>query len=78
KRKAEEDLSQSVYAKRHRDRVRTMTTMEREIEKAKNNDRHARNRAIRKLKTTKEYIEANEEKRAELEKVTTSNVMHRR
>ena len=50
KRKAEKDLFQSPFTKRHHTQLFMMTEIEIEIEKVKNNDQNAQTYAIKKLK----------------------------
>lgn len=69
KRKAENELSQNPFTKRSRERISNLSDIDAQIERAKNADRAAINRRIRKLKQSPEYQNASVEEKKRLEDV---------
>ncbi|PLN86008.1 hypothetical protein BDW42DRAFT_121769 [Aspergillus taichungensis] len=60
KRKREEDLSENPYTRKSRARTARLTGHDRTMDNARNADRQAVNRRLRKLKASGEYLAADE------------------
>ncbi|KAI9840973.1 MAG: hypothetical protein M1837_001102 [Sclerophora amabilis] len=78
KRKADNELSSNTYSQKRRSWLQSLTQIESELEKAKNNDRTAKNRNIRTLKAGAEWKTASEDEKKRLENEVRENVQHRR
>lgn len=60
KRKHEEDLSENPYTRKSRARTARLTGHDRTMDNARNADRQAVNRRLRKLKVSGEYLAADD------------------
>ncbi|KAH8805239.1 hypothetical protein F5884DRAFT_754811 [Xylogone sp. PMI_703] len=78
KRKAEDELSTNPHTVKARTRIATLEGAEREIEMAKRADTAAITYALRKLRDSQEYTNADNTTKDHLKQLTTDRIIHKR
>jgi ABC-type phosphate transport system auxiliary subunit len=78
KRKAQNELSENPHTKKARARMAAMNEVETQIEKAKKADAAAVSYGLRKLRKSKEYLQASKEEQEKLSTDLSDTILHKR